>query len=345
MNTIYILFLLLIIFTPASSAITNRSDFNINGAVLSHIHMEGSGYGSEKSSEMHKHIKKTGYNSVQINTFCYMREIRIPAVYYGFDPTLDNKHLEKEIEELHNKGFTVMLKPHLWIGGLEFNPDNWRNKIDYSNPGDRASWFHNYGNYIKNQAKLAEKNSVKYFVIGTELVKMAKYDKEWRKIIKDVRKVYSGKLTYAAEGSNVFKILFWDDLDYIGLDVYFQLSKDDNPDMKDLVEGWKKHEVKLRDLSEKFNKKIIFTEIGYKSVKGTTVKPWEWNSGQEISQQQQAQAFEAMFRTFSAKPYIEGIYIWKYFTDNDNYEKGNIKGGFTPYGKIAEGVISNWIKQ
>ena len=50
-----------------------------------------------------------------------------------------------------------------------------------------------------------------------------------------------------------------------------------------------------------------------------------------------------MYRTFSNKEYIEGIYIWKYFTDNNSYEKGNIKKGFTPYGKISEGVISGWI--
>ena len=92
----------------------------------------------------------------------------LPAVFYGFDPTLSNKHIKKEIEKLHNNGFTVMLKPHLWIGGIEFDPENWRNKIDYTNPGDLASWFYNYGNYIVKQAKLAENNSVEYFVIGTE---------------------------------------------------------------------------------------------------------------------------------------------------------------------------------
>jgi len=35
--------------------------------------------------------------------------------------------------------------------------------------------------------------------------------------------------------------------------------------------------------------------------------------------------------------------IWKYFTDNNSYEKDNIKKGFTPYGKITEGAISGWI--
>ncbi len=343
-NLYVIIFIILIAFTTPSLAL-NKAEFNINGAVLSHIHKEGSGYGSKKSGEMRKHLKKTGYNSVQINTFCYMRDISIPAVYYGFDPTLDNKYLRKEIKKLHKKGFTVMLKPHVWVGDNEFKPDNWRNKIDYTNPGERASWFHNYGKYILTQAEFAEKNGVEIFVIGTELVRMTKYDKEWKKLISDVREVYKGKLTYAAEGSNAFNIMFWEQLDFIGLDVYFQLTDKLKPELSDLEQGWKKHEEKLKILSDKFKKKIIFTEIGYKSVEGTAVRPWEWNNKENnVSQLQQAQAFEAMFRTFSDKEYIEGIYIWKYFTDNDSYEKGNIEKGFTPYGKIADGVISNWIK-
>ncbi len=83
----YLIIILITIFfngTLISSAI-NKSNFNINGAVLSHIHKEGHGYGSKKSEEMHTHLKKTGYNSVQINKFCYKRDISIPAVFYGFD--------------------------------------------------------------------------------------------------------------------------------------------------------------------------------------------------------------------------------------------------------------------
>jgi len=321
----------------------NKSEFNINGAVLTHIHKEGNGYGSKKSETTHSHLENTGFNSVQINTFCYMKDKSIPAVYYGFDPTMQNKKIKKEIKNLHKKGFTVMLKPHVWIGGNEFNPDNWRNKIDYINPGKLASWFHNYGNYIKSEAKIAENSKVEIFVIGTELVKLTKYEKEWKKLIKEIREIYSGKITYAAEGSNALNIEFWDDLDYIGIDAYFQLTDKKDPDIKDLEEGWVKYEKDLKKLSEKFNKKIIFTEIGYKSVRGTAVRPWEWSNNSEISQQQQAQAFEAMYRTFADKAYIEGIYIWKYFTDNDSYEKDNVASGFTPYGKIAEGVISGWI--
>ena len=273
-----------------------------------------------------------------------MHKVSLPVIYYGFDPSMDKKYLQSEIKGLHNKGFSVMLKPHVWVGDNEFNPDNWRNNIEYTNPGKLATWFHNYGIFILEQASFAEKNGIEIFVVGTELVKLTKHTKEWKKLISKVRDVYSGKLTYAAEGNNAFNIEFWESLDYIGVDAYFPLTDKEAPDLKDLENGWSDYNKRLEELSEKFEKKIILTEIGYKSAKGTAVRPWEWKTEAEVSQHEQAQAFEALFRTFSKQDYIEGIYIWKYFTDNNSYEKGNIKKGFTPYGKIAEGVIMNWIR-
>jgi len=39
-----------------------------------------------------------------------------------------------------------------------------------------------------------------------------------------------------------------------------------------------------------------------------------------------------------------GIFVWKYFTDMNSYERRNNEKGFTPYGKEAEKVISGWFE-
>ena len=342
-------FILLVIFTLTSFAITDSyiksTDFKYNGAVLTHIHDIRSGYGSEISRIMHGHLMKVGYNAVQLNTFCYMNDIKEPVIFHGYDPSLTRRNLEEEINNLRKAGFIVMLKPHVWVGGSNFNPDNWRNKIDYSDDDLRRDWFDQYKKFIIDQAKIAERTGVSVFVIGTELVGMSKYDKYWNELIKEVRTVYRGKLTYAAEGFNAKNISFWPNLDYIGIDAYFQLTKKGNPELDEILEGWKVHKAELEKISEKYNKKIIFTEIGYKSVEGTTVRPWEWEKDKKMNNMQQAQAFEAFFRTFSDTDYLAGFFVWKYFTDNDSYERGNIERGFTPYNKIAEGVISSWISK
>ena len=348
-RNVYILLTILLFFVVLSNLGTKRhkknTTFDYKGAVLAHIHDIRSGYGSENSVKMHKHLKRVGYNFIQLNTFSYMKDIKKPEILYGFDPSLKPQYIEREVKNLHNSGFAVMLKPHVWVGGSNFDPDNWRNKISYSDKESTKAWFDGYEKFIIYQAKIAERAKVEIFVIGTELVGLSKQDKYWADLIKKVRDVYSGKITYAAEGMNAKNITFWSGLDYIGIDAYFKLTDKEKPELEEIIDGWNKYRHELKVLYEKYDKKIIFTEIGYKSVDGTTIKPWEWSKDKKMNQIQQAQAFEAFFRVFSEADYVAGFFIWKYFTDNESYERENIPKGFTPYNKIAEGIISNWINE
>lgn len=317
-------------------------DLKYKGAVLAHIHKIGNGYGSTPSTEMHKHLNSVGYNYVQLNTFAYMRSSKDTVIHMGGDRSMAPHFIEKEILNLHKMGFKVMLKPHIWIGGGSFNPDNWRSKIDFTDPVKREKWFQNYSEFILGEAELAEKTGVEMLVVGTELVGVSKYTDDWSKLIQSIREVYTGKITYAAEGSNAMKIKFWNALDYIGIDAYFPIADKTDPSLDELVENWKNYEPEIKALSEKYDKQVIFTEIGYKSVEGTAIKPWEWEQEGKASQQEQALAFEATSIAFNNKPYLAGVFVWKYFTDMNSYEKRNIEKGFTPYGKDAEKVISEW---
>jgi hypothetical protein len=338
--------LVILIFTVASNF--NNSDSNqvygleYKGAVLTHIHRIGSGYGSDSSKDMHSHLKNIGYNYVQLNTFAYMRNRKDTMIYIGGDPSMAVPYLEKEIQNLHESGFKVMLKPHIWIGGHDLDPDNWRSKIDFDDLEKRERWFESYTKFILGEAVLAERTTTEMLVIGTELVGVSKYTESWKKLIEKIRGVYSGKLTYAAEGRNAMKIDFWDTLDYIGIDAYFPLTDKSGPSLEELTEGWGKYEPEMKKLSDKYNKQIIFTEVGFKSVEGSAIKPWEWKQDGNTSEKEQALAFEATSIAFRDKPYLAGIFVWKYFTDMNSYERGNKEKGFTPYGKEAEKVISEW---
>lgn len=322
---------------------SNDSFFEFNGAVLTHIHKIGSGYGSEPSQKIHKHLKAVGYDTVQLNTFAYLKNRDDTKIYVDVDPTMKDEFIEQEIRSLRNSGFKVMLKPHVWVGGWSFNPDNWRSKIDFTDSSKREEWFRNYSDFIVSQAELAERNNVEIFVVGTELVGLSKYTMDWRRLIQKVREVYGGKLTYAAEGWNAKNIQFWGNLDYIGIDAYFPLANEKNPTIDELVNGWSKYEKDFKNLSDKYDKKIIFAEIGFKSHEGSTIKPWEWNHDGKPSEEEQANAFKATYLVFHDKPYLAGFFVWKYFTDMNSYERPNIEKGFTPYGKTAEKIISEWV--
>ena len=113
------------------------------------------------------------------------------------------------------------------------------------------------------------------YCVGMELTRLSIEKPEyWRSLIADVRKVYSGKLTYAANWYKEYdRVEFWDDLDYIGVQAYFPLTKKDAPSVDDVSKGWKKYIPDMESIALQYKKPLLFTEIGYKSMLGTAEKP------------------------------------------------------------------------
>src|SRR5437879_12905181 len=73
-----------------------------------------------------------------------------------------------------------------------------------------------YREFILHYARLAELGGFDLLSIGTELEGVTSYEEEWRRIIADVRRVYHGPITYAANwGEEIESIRFWDALDYV----------------------------------------------------------------------------------------------------------------------------------
>jgi len=334
--------IVLLLISSTGAVAQADTSLRYRGAVFVHIHRHGKGYGSELAKRMYPHLKKVGYNSVQLNTFAYMTSINDRKLVSDKDGTLTDANVEKEIRRLRDIGFSVMLKPHVWVGDWKFDPGNWRNAIDFGDKSARKQWFESYGRFIKKQAEIAERSGADIFVVGTELKKLTKYEEEWISLISEVRHIFTGKLTYAAEGWNARNISFWNYLDYIGIDAYFSLSQKAGPTVDEIVRAWEPYTLSFKMLSKKFGKKIIFTEFGYKSVKGATIKPWQWPEKGTVSQLEQRNAFRAARQVFTDASYLAGVYVWKYFTSLDNYEKGNYTLGFSPYKKEAEDEISQW---
>lgn len=58
---------------------------------------------------------------------------------------------------------------------------------------------------------------------------------------------------------------FWDALDFIAVSAYYPLSSHINPSLEELNAAWVPIMDTLQVTSQKFNKKVIFSEIGYAS--------------------------------------------------------------------------------
>ncbi|MFD2587012.1 hypothetical protein ACFSQJ_08720 [Croceitalea marina] len=248
----------------------------------------------------------------------------------------------KSIKAMHKKGLHVQLKPHLWTFS------GWRANLSLASDAEWDTWFDSYENYMLYYARFAEHTGVELFCVGTELkTSIKKQPERWKKLIRKIRGIYSGKLTYAANWHDEYEYIdFWGDLDYIGIQAYFPLTKNKSPDLETIEKGWDRHIAKLEKLHLTYKKPILFTEVGYKSDVSATIKPWEWGSNFGIlynkkSDKTQQLAFEALFKKLWRKDWFAGVYIWQW--DHRSTEEGAAKNlDFSPRFKPAENVIAKW---
>lgn len=246
------------------------------------------------------------------------------------------------INEIHTKGLKVHLKPHLWMSS------GWRSNVTLDNSEEWDNWFASYRINMLRYAKMAADTNAELFCVGTELRTSIKTQpKKWFELIKEIRNIYSGELTYAANWYDEYEhVPFWSELDHIGIQSYFPLTKIENPSLEAIEDGWNKHITAMEQLHEKHQKPILFTEVGYKSESKATIKPWEWSSilsplTSKKSDRTQQLAYEALFKKTWHQPWLSGIYVWEW-NNRTSEESAETDLDFSPRFKPAENTIAKW---
>lgn len=105
----------------------------------------------------------------------------------------------------------------------------------------------------------------------------------WRGLAAAVREVYPGPIGYAANFDQFQEVGFWDALDVMGINAYFQLRRHLMPGASPeelyphLLAGWRRvladvAEVRARQGLEE--QPVVFTELGYTWRANSTLEPW-----------------------------------------------------------------------
>ncbi len=248
--------------------------------------------------------------------------------------------ISKTTQLAHKLGIKTILKPHLWVR------DGWPGDVVMKSDTAWLSWFKNYEKFILHYARLAQENKIEILCIGTELQQTTKREKEWRSIIAKIRSVYKGQLLYAANFHQEYEhIRFWDALDYIGVQAYFPLSKNQEATLSELITNWNEPLAAIERVHKKFNKPVVFTEIGYRSDVDAAVEPWRWpqeSSDIQISNEAQYNCYLAFFKAAWNKSWLIGVYFWKWYPHGP---RRMVAIDFTPQGKPAEKVIAENFKK
>ena len=245
------------------------------------------------------------------------------------------------VKQARQEKLQIMLKPHLWIirGGFT-------GKLTFDQPEKWQQWETSYQEYILHYARLADSLKIEIFCLGTELESFVKARPQfWPSFIKAVKKVYKGKLTYAANWDEYKRFPYWDQMDYIGIDAYFPLSDAKTPTMVALKQGWQRWLQEMKQVQVKHQKPILFTEFGYRSIYHTAKEPWvSSDQTQPVHFEGQSNALEALFQNLSPQPWFAGGFIWKWYGLNSYYRRIDSKTnrGYTPQGKPAEKILKKW---
>nr|WP_316936946.1 glycoside hydrolase [Kordia jejudonensis] len=288
-------------------------------------------------------VIKLHANYAAIMPFGFMKKLAATEIIHNTDRQWfgeTRKGAKQYAELLQKNNIKIMIKPQIWVWNGEFT-----GFITMENEADWKAFEASYERFILEYASLAEEINAEMLCIGTELHKfVAARPAFWKEFIGKVQKVYKGKLTYAENWDSFDKVPFWEQLDFIGVDAYFPLSEEKMPSVESLQKGWQSHKEKMQALSKKLNRKVIFTEYGYRSVDYTGKEPWDSSrKGKTLNLKAQEVALQAMYNEFWNEEWFAGGFIWKWF---HNYEKsGGLKDfNFTPQNKPAEEIVRQQYK-
>ncbi|WP_299361608.1 glycoside hydrolase [Winogradskyella sp.] len=327
------LFLCLVVMTLSSC---NGQEEKINGV----------SFVASKNKADQSHVTpvvKINANYAAVMPFGFIRGLQHPKVMYNADWQWFGETpagARQYIEELRKQDIKIMVKPQIWVNRGEFTGE-----IMMTSESDWKTLESTYSKFILEYAELAQQTKAEILCIGTELELFVKYRPEyWTKLIKEIRDKYKGKLTYAANWDEFRRTPFWDQLDFIGVDAYFPVSEEQSPTFETCLEGWKVHKPVIAKLSQEYQKPILFTEYGYRSVDYAGKQPWVSDRSMgEVNLEAQVNTTKALYETFWNEKWFAGGFIWKWFIEHDKVG-GEDNPMFTPQNKPVEEIIRNYYK-
>jgi hypothetical protein len=283
------------------------------------------------------YLSQVGVKHVALMAVWYQADAASKKIYTDPEKTTNDESLGHAINTMHALGMKVMLKPHVDLADEEMR----------TNIIPSEEWFASYKEFILHNARLAEKYNVELLCIGTELsnTTISRWNDLWLDIIQEIRKVYKGKLTYAANWDEYETVSFWPEVDFIGMDAYFPLTEEANPPKETLIAGWETNADKIEKwlTDSKLDKPVIFTEVGYDTMEGSNKQPWRvlpTLTKFKESQDEQSNCLEALFLVLSKRPWFKGFYWWNYFPRPDI---GPL--GYTLRGKKGEKILTEWFNK
>ncbi|MEM1025579.1 MAG: hypothetical protein AAGD10_16055 [Myxococcota bacterium] len=215
------------------------------------------------------------------------------------------------------------------------DPDQWRGRI---RPLDEDAWWASYEDYIVESARRARASGAQRLSVGSELLSRESMRPRWRRLIDRVRSYAPElELLYSANWDHFRPVSFWDMVDVVGLTGYWELTRDAAASEEALVQAWGPIRADVEAWAKELGRSFVITELGYPSIDGAAVYPWNDTREGSVDLEEQARAFRAFIRAWAQAPELQGIFIWNWFGFGGPSDRD-----YTPRGKPSAEVIRRW---
>ncbi|HEX9944841.1 MAG TPA: hypothetical protein VGG03_22760 [Thermoanaerobaculia bacterium] len=308
----------------------------LKGVSLAMLNSLEAGYHAPALGQQLDNLKRLGADAVSLMPFAFQPGPDRPELRYlhrspGGETDIGLIHAARLSRA---RGFHVLWKPHVWISGA-----SWPGEIAMQSERDWQAWWRSYRRYVLHHAFLARWAGADLFCVGVELSRTIGREAEWRDLIAAVRRFFPGKVTYAANWyGDLETVRFWDRLDFIGVDAYFPLASSSEATRADLEKGAQEIASRLAAASQRFGRPVLLTEVGFAAHRAAWVMPH--TEGGEYSEDDQAVAYEALFKVLDRRPWLAGTFVWKAFSA-PGADAGH-EADFRFQGRKAEGVVRGY---
>lgn len=301
----------------------------------------GRGYGTTYSAALLDELARMGTNWISITPFGRLWSLDSTTILMDFEaPYPDNREAVRVmVQQAHARGMKVMIIPHLWV-----ETGGWRGEIDPGSPERWAEYQESYRRFVTAWARDAAMAGADAFSIGVECKSWSgRFGGYWTDLVGEVRSIFPGLLTYSANWDEVEDVIFWDQLDLIGINAFYPLADHSAATYPEYVAGARAIVPELEELVEVLQMPVLFVEVGYTTRRDAAVEPWLWPDGMEnvvVDEAEQARALAAMFEAFLPEEWFAGFLVWRYYANIDDVSQEAI-WGFSPHAKQAEELLED----
>ncbi len=301
----------------------------------------GHGYGTPYSARLLDYLAGMGINWISITPFGRIWNLSDTHIQMDFEaPYEDNRvAVRTMVRQAHARGIRVLVIPHLWV-----DTGGWRGEIDPGSPARWVAYQSAYHDFVLAWARDAAAAGADAFSIGVECKSWSgRFGAFWSSFIADVRSVFPGLLTYSANWDEVSGVIFWDQLDLIGINGFYPLAHHDHATFDEYLAGARAARDRVEVVAEVLQMPVVFVEVGYTTRTDAAVQPWLWPDDMKhvhVDEHEQARALAAMFDAFLPEPWFTGFFVWRYYANLDDVSQEAI-WGFSPHAKEAEPMLAD----